>query len=74
MGGQHTLPEIITECAVTDCTVQPDGRLSVQCTGLHRVHVDSISEQDGYRVVTVDEEVSDEPPVPRGRVPQQLKV
>jgi Lon protease-like protein len=45
MGGQHTLPEILSECAITDFTVQPDGRLSVQCTGLRRMHVDSDSIQ-----------------------------
>jgi hypothetical protein len=72
MGGQHSLPEIITECVITECTVQPDGRLSVHCTGMRRVHVVGVSEQDGYRICTVDEEVRDEPVASGERA--QLKV
>ena len=51
----------MTECAIRECTVQPDGRLSVQCVGVRRVHTTGDSEQDGYRVCVIDREIKDVP-------------
>lgn len=56
----HFLPDIVTECDISDCQVQPDGRLSVQCVGVRRVHTCGAAEIDGYRVCHVDQIVNDE--------------
>lgn len=62
--GQHFLPDVMTECTIRECTVQPDGRLSVQCVGVRRVHTTGDSEQDGYRVCVIDREIKDVPTAP----------
>jgi hypothetical protein len=57
----HFIPDIVTECHVTECAVQPDGRLCVQCVALRRVHTAGETELDGYRICKVDRAVVDEP-------------
>jgi Lon protease-like protein len=56
----HFLPDVVTECDITECDVQPDGRLSVQCVGLRRLHATGDTELDGYRICAVDREVLDD--------------
>lgn len=46
----HTIPDVVTECEIEDCQVQPDGRFSLQCKGVRRVRAVRHWEQDGYRV------------------------
>ena len=51
--GQHDIPEVVTQCAITESQVQPDGRISIECAGEARVRYTSVWEQDGYRMCRV---------------------
>lgn len=51
--GQHDIPEVVTQCVITESHVQPDGRISIEVTGEARAHYSSTWEQDGYRMCRV---------------------
>lgn len=57
----HSLPDVVTECHITECAVEPDGRLSVQCLGVRRLRTAGSSELDGYRICQVAHAVADDP-------------
>lgn len=69
----HFLPDIVTECDITECNVQPDGRLAVQCIGVRRLHTVRDSELDGYRICHFDKAVQDAP-LPAGDLPDPIVV
>lgn len=59
--GEHDIPDVITQCLIQECQVQPDGRLAIECLAEERVSYSSTWEQDGYRMCRVKEPVHDDP-------------
>lgn len=57
--GAHEIPDVITQCEIEECEVQPDGRLSILCRAEHRVAYSSSWELDGYRMCRIDRVVFD---------------
>lgn len=57
--GAHEIPDVITQCEIEECEVQPDGRLSILCRAEHRVAYSSSWELDGYRMCRIDRVVCD---------------
>jgi Lon protease-like protein len=58
--GVAEIPEIITQCVIQECQVQPDGRLAIECLAERRVSCSSTWDQDGYRMCKVKNTVEDE--------------
>eukprot|EP00892_Ulva_mutabilis_P010160 jgi/Ulvmu1/7516/UM037_0060.1 len=59
--GTHEIPDVITQCEIEECEVQPDGRLSILCRAEHRILYSSSWELDGYRMCRVERVVVDSP-------------
>eukprot|EP00899_Mesostigma_viride_P014799 jgi/Mesvir1/2331/Mv19356-RA.2 len=56
----HNLLEIATECEITDCEGQPDGRFHIEVVAKRRFQIKKVWDEDGYRVAEVSW-IKDEP-------------